>query len=232
MKTVRNIEGSAGTLGACTSYMDLSLKGLSYRAKNGILGGRIIRNRAVKAYYKNPNRCILCNEIIKVGTRRPSEARRKKFCNHSCAAKYHRNRKGTGDNIYKYDWVEVQKHYNKVKSYRKCKEKFGFASATWNHAVNKGFIVPIDHKIPLNKVLVKNSSYHRGALKRRLLKGGLLKNECDVCGLGAVWHGKKLVLVIDHINGVNNDHRIENLRMICPNCDSQSATYCGRNVNK
>jgi len=86
-------------------------------------------------------------------------------------------------------------------------------------------------KIPIGNVLVKDSKY-RGHLKWRLLKEGLLKNECEVCGQGPEWKGKPLVMVLDHINGKSSDHRRENLRLLCPNCNSQSDTFAGRNMGK
>lgn len=78
-------------------------------------------------------------------------------------------------------------------------------------------------------MLVENSKTNRGSLKKRLIKAGLLKTECYECKLGTVWNGKNLVLVIDHINGVHNDNRIENLRLLCPNCNSQTETFSGKN---
>lgn len=80
----------------------------------------------------------------------------------------------------------------------------------------------------LQSCLVQNSEYHRGHLKQRLLKEGLLKNKCSECGQLPQWNGKILVMVLDHRNGVRNDHRIENLRLLCPNCNSQSSTFAGR----
>lgn len=83
--------------------------------------------------------------------------------------------------------------------------------------------------VPLDTVLVENSPYSRCQLKRRLLHDGLLENKCFECGLLPEWNGRPLVLRLDHINGVNNDNRIGNLRLLCPNCDSQSSTFTGRN---
>jgi len=83
---------------------------------------------------------------------------------------------------------------------------------------------------PLSEVLVENSSFCRRSLKRKLIKAGLLKNECCLCHLISEWQGKPLVLVLDHINGVHNDHRLENLRLLCPNCNSQTETFCGKNT--
>jgi len=52
-------------------------------------------------------------------------------------------------------------------------------------------------------------------------------SECGICN----WNGKDIVLEIDHINGINSDNRVENLRYLCPNCHSQTSTYKGKNVN-
>ena len=83
-------------------------------------------------------------------------------------------------------------------------------------------------KTLLSEILVKDSSYPRGHLKDRLLKKGLLKNKCSICGIEK-WKGKFLVMILDHINGINNDNRLKNLRMLCPNCNSQQDTFCGKN---
>ena len=66
--------------------------------------------------------------------------------------------------------------------------------------------------IPLNEILVKNSQYLGiAALKKKLINNGLLKYECYECGISN-WRNKNLSLQLDHINGVSNDHRLENLR--------------------
>lgn len=82
--------------------------------------------------------------------------------------------------------------------------------------------------IPLELVLVENCEYSRKQLKLRLEKENILKKECYICGQTPEWNGKKLILILDHINGIYNDNRIDNLRMICPNCNSQLDTFCGR----
>jgi hypothetical protein len=86
-------------------------------------------------------------------------------------------------------------------------------------------------KTDLNKILVKNSNYvNTTRLKHRLLKSGFLKNVCEICGIKDEWQGQPLKMILDHINGDHQDHRIENLRMVCPNCNSQLSTNCGKNI--
>ena len=85
-------------------------------------------------------------------------------------------------------------------------------------------------KIPLSLILVEGSSYSRTDLKKRLMKNNILKNKCSICGQEPVWKNKKLTMVLDHINGVSNDNRLENLRLLCPNCNSQTETFAGKNT--
>lgn len=76
-------------------------------------------------------------------------------------------------------------------------------------------------------VLIKNSSYKStNGLKKKLFKYNLINNICKKCGQKPEWNGKKLTLHLDHINGDRSDNRLENLRLLCPNCHSQTETYC------
>jgi hypothetical protein len=85
--------------------------------------------------------------------------------------------------------------------------------------------------IPLSEILVENSTYTNIArLKIRLMRERLLEAKCyrKDCGL-TEWKGKPISLQLDHINGDSLDHRIENLRLLCPNCHSQTDTFAGKN---
>ncbi|MBV9799367.1 MAG: HNH endonuclease [Solirubrobacterales bacterium] len=88
---------------------------------------------------------------------------------------------------------------------------------------------PRSRKItPLDEVLVEHSVYNRGDLKRRLYDSRLKSRECELCGQNEEWHGRPMALILDHINGVATDNRIENLRIVCPNCAATLDTHCGR----
>jgi HNH endonuclease len=71
---------------------------------------------------------------------------------------------------------------------------------------------------PIDEILVEGSTYSRKHLKARLYDAGLKQPVCEICGQGDVWRGRPLPLVLDHINGVRDDNRLENLRIVCPNC--------------
>lgn len=86
-------------------------------------------------------------------------------------------------------------------------------------------------KYLLDEILIENSTYANiSCLKKRLINEQRLEYKCARCGI-TDWLGQPLSLQLDHINGVNNDHRIENLRFLCPNCHSQTNNYAGRNKN-
>lgn len=87
-------------------------------------------------------------------------------------------------------------------------------------------------KILLSNVLVENSTYSRTCLKRRLLEEKIKINICELCGQDENWHGKKISLILDHINGIYNDNRIENLRIVCPNCETTLDTHAGKKNKK
>lgn len=83
------------------------------------------------------------------------------------------------------------------------------------------------HKRSLNEVLTKNSNYTTGNnLKSKLYKAGLKKKECEECGQGEEWRGRKMSLILDHIDGDHFNNEITNLRILCPNCNATTETFC------
>ena len=77
-------------------------------------------------------------------------------------------------------------------------------------------------------ILKENCKHQRTVLRRYIIKNNLIPYKCAICGC-TEWQGKTLSLELDHINGINNDNRLENLRFLCPNCHSQTSTYGSRN---
>lgn len=80
-----------------------------------------------------------------------------------------------------------------------------------------------------SQVFVEGSSYPRHRLKERILEEEMIQYRCACCGIGPEWLGKPMPLILDHINGVNDDNRLENLRFVCSNCDTQLPTYKSKN---
>lgn len=70
-------------------------------------------------------------------------------------------------------------------------------------------------------------TYPTYVLKKRLIKEGLKENKCEECGISE-WNNKPLAIHLDHIDGISTNHKRENLRMLCPNCHSQTHTYAGK----
>jgi Zn finger protein HypA/HybF involved in hydrogenase expression len=134
-------------------------------------------------------------------------------------------------------------------SYAEALRRLGLRPAGGNHRTIRKYVedvwqIPVDHfdarrarggrgrAVPLADVLVEASTYHRGHLKRRLLEEGLKRAECEMCGQGELWRGRRMSLVLDHVNGVHDDHRLENLRILCPNCNATLDTHCGRHKTR
>ena len=78
-------------------------------------------------------------------------------------------------------------------------------------------------------VFIENSTASQATLRRWYKKGNYTEYKCSICGQEPIWQGKDLTLILDHINGHNHDDRLENLRWVCPNCNQQLDTTCGKN---
>jgi hypothetical protein len=129
----------------------------------------------------------------------------------------------------RYDWAEVQRYYDAGNTVRECREHFGFANQTWNNAVRRGDVRARARAIPLDGLLVRGHARNRVNLRRRLVGAGLKDGSCEACGI-TEWRGRPLSMALHHVNGDGRDNRLENLRLLCPNCHSQTANFAGRGV--
>ena len=129
----------------------------------------------------------------------------------------------------RYDWEEVQRYYEAGHTVRECREHFGFANQTWNNAVKRGDVRARARAIPLVDLLKRGPVRNRLNIKLRLIRAGLKDGTCEECGIRD-WRGQPLSMALDHVNGDGRDNRLENLRLLCPNCHSQTENFAGRGV--
>jgi DNA-binding CsgD family transcriptional regulator len=143
---------------------------------------------------------------------------------------YHARRMGAGvDERFarRYDWELIQRYYDAGHTVRECCAAFGCSSASWHEATRRGALVTRPLAKSLDEILVAGRASNRGYLKQRLIQAGLKQDRCEDCGL-VTWRDKPLSLSLHHVNGVRDDNRLENLRLLCPNCHSQTPNFAGR----
>lgn len=93
----------------------------------------------------------------------------------------------------------------------------------------KGINKPSSNKIPLDDILNgKYPNYGTHRMKMRLFDEGYKERKCEECGL-TKWNNKSIPFELDHVDGNSSNNVIENLKILCPNCHSQTATHAGKN---
>jgi AraC-like DNA-binding protein len=128
----------------------------------------------------------------------------------------------------RYDWDAIRERYEAGQSAAECRSHFGCGRDAWADAVRRGIIAPRPKLEPIDDVLSAGRRRSRAHVKARLLGAGLKQQRCERCGL-TDWRGAPISLELHHVNGDGQDNRLANLRMLCPNCHSQTDTWGGRN---
>lgn len=106
-----------------------------------------------------------------------------------------------------------------------------FLGQAWNRG--KKSINKYTKKEFIEKILILNGSgWHSHTIKLKLFEFNIKERKCEKCRQTEIWFNTKLSLHLDHINGNHNDNRLENLKILCPNCHSQTSTYCGKRNKK
>ena len=99
----------------------------------------------------------------------------------------------------------------------------------WNQGVQ---FRPLREKQPLQGILVEHSTFvNANHLRERLLSESVKARRCECCG-NSEWLGQPIALELHHVNGIRDDQRLDNLRILCPNCHAMTKNYRGKNKVK
>lgn len=121
----------------------------------------------------------------------------------------------------------MQNHGSNFKTLKRRFEKEGL---DYKSFVQRSKRICTNKKYSDEELFSENSEISRGTVRRRLITYNLIDYSCQICKRKTkIINNKKETLVLDHINGVNNDHRLENLRFVCGSCDLQLETASGKN---
>ena len=151
---------------------------------------------------------------------------------------YHANKIKFGPPCAKkyYDWTAIANDYHNGMTVRECRSKWGFSNGAWDKHVSMGLINTRNSNkyIPLDDVLKsldgrKMLSRERAKVKVKMLGEGV-SNCCSECSLKSEWNGKPLSFHLDHKDGNPRNNTRINLRLLCPNCHSQTDTYGWKNA--
>lgn len=128
---------------------------------------------------------------------------------------------------------DVVKHSGMSKqegNYRYLRNRISMYKIDISHFENQSFGKDKPRRT-LEDILVKGKflTLNGNRLKKRLFEAGLKQPICELCGQDENWKGKKMSLILDHIDGDRENNELENLRIVCPNCNATLDTHCGKN---
>ena len=141
-----------------------------------------------------------------------------------------KNSKSLRQVLKKLNLREAGGNYDQVKKYIKeyDLDSGHFTGKAWNRGM-RGIGRP---RLSLDAILVKGSAFQSFKLKSRLFKAGLKPQYCEQCNWAERTYDGYLPLELDHINGNRHDNRLNNLRVLCPNCHSLTDNHRGRGGRK
>ncbi len=131
---------------------------------------------------------------------------------------------------------ELEKIVNQSNSLREVILKLGYSSSSGSNSATvkkrlKKYNISTDHfnfvkgiQRTEKNIFIKDSTAVQSVLRKWYSKNKYTEYKCSICGQEPFWNGQELTLILDHINGINNDDRLENLRWVCPNCNQQLPT--------
>jgi len=118
-------------------------------------------------------------------------------------------------------------------NYTQVQRRIKFLELDTSHFTGKRWNVGIKYhtntRSELNVLLTIDSGVQSYKLKKRLFEEGIKQPKCELCGWSKQAEDGRIPVELDHINGVHTDNRIENLRILCPNCHSLQPTHRGKN---
>jgi hypothetical protein len=192
------------------------------RSEAGRLGAaktnQFSRQRSIDKYYKNPIFCLYCNALVPLQKDKPPSRQTKKFCNHSCSAKFNNSKRAT------------------IKVCRCCQTPLANQSSTFcGHACHHQFqYEEFIQKWRTGDTLMASTCdglFISSHIRRYMFEK--YNSKCCKCGWAKTNPVTgKIPLVVNHINGDSTNNEESNLELICPCCDSLTPTYMGLNRGK
>jgi len=183
---------------------------MSEAGKLGFLKSRATqqakKEKRIQDYLLNPTTCNYCEKAMDY------ESRNKSFCNRSCAASF--NNCGKTKNY-------IDGKYA-IKNCLNCETE----TVNLTYCSKECFH---DFQWKLDKSEIESTGKCESKHLAKKYLSDVYGYKCKICGISE-WCNQKLVLVLDHMNGNSEDCDLKNLRLICPNCDSQTSTFKGRNL--